>query len=330
MPCSISSCPHWSELAKGCQTSEVSGEPRSHDFGSLSREHRAGSLVLASLEIGKALADRGRTTFRAQGACMYPCVRHGDVLYIESRTVKEVAVGDIAVCRRPGYLFGHRAIGKGVEDGRPYIVTRPDRTKEGNDGPTYDEDVLGIVTAIERRGRRLSPRPRRYPWPIRAYLVGRLALVEALPAVRGWLIRVLARVQRGAAYRRLARLWLEATRADVSYVVQLPLRAGQTHDLYHPLPPDGFDVTQPTWQGRPPNYWTLALHLNSGRRPAAWTTFVLRPTECPFAGWWVDDVETRVRYRGFGFEADLISKAEDILARGGAKLHRSTSRKPSP
>ena len=32
------------------------------------------SLVLVSLEIGRALADRGRATFRAQGACLYPAV----------------------------------------------------------------------------------------------------------------------------------------------------------------------------------------------------------------------------------------------------------------
>jgi hypothetical protein len=31
----------------------------------------------------------------------------------------------------------------------------------------------------------------------------------------------------------------------------------------------------------------------------------------------------RARYRGAGFEADLISKAEEILARGGTTLQRN-------
>ena len=321
MRCSTSSCPHWSAQTSDCALGEpgVGSPPGDGPASGL----YAGSLVLASLEVGKVLADRGRTTFRAQGTCMYPCVRPGDVLHIESRTVDEVAVGDIAVCRRPGYLFSHRTTGKGVHDGRSYIVTRPDRARQGDDGPTYDDDVLGIITAIERRGKRLSPRPRQYARPVRAYLAARLALVEALPAARGWLIWALARLQRGAVYRRLARLWLAATRTGVSYVVRLPLRAGQTHDLYHPLPPDEFDVAKPTWQGRPPDCWTLALHLNGGHRPAARATFVLRPPECPLAGWWLDDLQVRVRYRGVGLAADLISKAGEILARGGTTLQRS-------
>ena len=165
MPCSVSSCPDWSNRLAGCQSSGASREP-----GSLPSGQRVCSLVAASLEIGKALADSDRVTFRAQGTCMYPCVRPGDVLRIESRAAEEVAIGDIAVCRRPGYLFGHRTIDKGVEDGRRYIVTRPDRSSSGSDGPTYGEDVLGIVTAIERKGKRVEPRRRRYPWPVRLYL----------------------------------------------------------------------------------------------------------------------------------------------------------------
>ena len=140
MPCSISSCPHWSAQTSDCTLGEQgAGSP---PIDAPASGLYTGSLVLASLEVGKALADRGRTTFRAQGTCMYPTVRPGDVLHIESRTVDEVAVGDIAVCRRPGYLFSHRTIGKGVHNGRPYIVTRPDRVRRGDDGPTFDQDVL--------------------------------------------------------------------------------------------------------------------------------------------------------------------------------------------
>ena len=318
MRCSISSCPHWSEVAQGCTLGEpgrASGAPPGH--------HPGGSLVLASLEVGRALADKGRTTFRAWGTCMYPCVRPGDVLHIESGTVEEVAVGDIAVCRRPGYLFGHRTIGKGVEDGRLYIVTRPDTVRQGDDGPTYGEDVLGIVTSIERGARRVEPRPPRYRWPMRLYLAARLTLFEWSFAIRERLIDLLAHIQRSPGYRRAARLWLAAMRADVSYVVRLPLRVGRTHDLYHPLPPDEFDVAKPTWQGRPADCWTLALHLNAGRRPAAWATFVLRPPECPLAGWWVNDLQVRARYRGVGFAEDLISFADEIFARSGVTLQRS-------
>ena len=84
-----------------------------------------------------------------------------------------------------------------------------------------------------------------------------------------------------------------------------------------------FDVSSVTWQGRPVDRWTLALHVHDGPRPAAWATFVLRPPECPLAGWWIDDLRVRVRYRGAGFREDLIRKAEEIFARNGLTLQRS-------
>jgi hypothetical protein len=242
------------------------------------------------------------------------------VLHIESRKVGEIAVGDIAVCRRDGYLFGHRVTGKRVDNGRPSIATRPDRSIRGNDGPTYDEDVLGIVTMIERGSERVEPLRRGHPWPVRFYLSARLVLVEWFPATRKWLIPLLTHIQSGAVYRWLARLWMAVIHAKVSYVVQLPFQTRQRLDLFHPVPPEKFDVTKLTWQGQPPASWTLALYLRNDRRPAACATFALRPPECRFAGWWVDDLYMRIRYQGFGFERDLMSKAEEIFARSGVSL----------
>jgi len=84
------------------------------------------SLVLASLDMGRVLADRDGVTFRAQGTCMYPNVRPGDVLRIRSRAAAQVNISDLAVCRGNGFLFSHRVIAKGERDGRAFIVTRPD------------------------------------------------------------------------------------------------------------------------------------------------------------------------------------------------------------
>jgi len=67
--------------------------------------------------------------------------------------------------------------------------------------------------------------------------------------------------------------------------------------------------------------WRLELNFDGKSRPAAQASFVLRPSECPFAGWWLEDVQVRMRYRGAGFEEKLIGMAEEILAHGGYKLH---------
>jgi len=97
----------------------------------------------------------------------------------------------------------------------------------------------------------------------------------------------------------------------------------RSFDLFHPLPADEFDVSSTTWQNRKVDCWSLALHLGDERVPAAWAVFVLRPPNCPYAGWQPKDLQVRIRYRGAGFEADLVRKAEEILARGGFELQRS-------
>jgi hypothetical protein len=105
---------------------------------------------------------------------MYPCVQPGDTLHIESRPIEDVKVGDITVVRHDGLLFGHRTIAKGEDEDGPYIVTRPDRSNRGSDGPTYKENILGVVKRIERRGKQASTAPK----PLSGYAKARASLWE--------------------------------------------------------------------------------------------------------------------------------------------------------
>ena len=180
------------------------------------------SLVLASLELGKILADRRATTFRARGTCMYPSIHPNDILHIDSRSVKEVAVGDIAVCRRERFLFGHRTIDKGTHNGTHYIITRPDRMMQGSDGPTYNNDVLGVVSSIDRNGKRIDPARRQYPSHKRFYFSTRLKLIECSLALRRRLIEFMARFQQRSVYQLVIRSLLAAKCSKLSFTVELP------------------------------------------------------------------------------------------------------------
>jgi hypothetical protein len=266
------------------------------------------SLVLASLDIGRVLADRDGVTFRAQGTCMYPTVRAGDVLRIQSRRAADVAVGDIAVCRTPAYLFSHRVIGKGERDGRAYIITRPDRSRDGSDGPTFDENLLGVVVALTRNGKPVPLQPTRYSWFMRSFHAARLALMEAWPRTLLRLANALAHAQTGALYRYIARRILALLRPQVSYIVRVPFNEKLGDAVYRPLTPAEFDPQTAAWQGRPIQRWTLALHLNAAREPAAWMTFAANPD----ATWRVAESYTRVRYRGLGLEEMILRQAEPI------------------
>jgi hypothetical protein len=274
------------------------------------------SLVRASLELGRVLADRNGVTFRAKGTCMYPTVRAGDVLRIQSCRAADVSVGDIAVGRKPGFLFAHRVIGKGMEKGRAYIITRPDLSQVGNDGPTFDESLLGKVVAIERNGRAVPLHLLAHPWPVRGYYALRLALVEVGQTMLAGLARALETVQTGTLYRGLAMSWLALARPRISYAVRLPMLAlGDA--VYRQLPPEMFDV-RADWRGRPVDRWTLTLHLDGNRQPAAWASFA----RSGGADWHLAESFVCLRYRGAGLDDQLLRRAEAILEGGADPLER--------
>lgn len=276
------------------------------------------SLVAASLELGRVLADQRKVTFRAHGTCMYPCIQPGDLLTIESRTIDQVLVGDIVVFRRNNTLFGHRAIAKGTRDGRPYVMTRPDRSSQGSDGPAYAEDVLGVFTAIKRHNKDvpLSPQP----------LYGTAAIHAA-----GWewwtgkacphLVKGISRIQRRIWYQRAASKLLEMMKRERKFLVRVSLRAHQTHDLYREFPAEQFVPDLPLWQGKPALRWLLTLYFTDDPIAAGTVTVAWHPAGCPRGeGWIIEELQIRTKYRGAGLDNALFEQARIILERSGMAL----------
>lgn len=251
---------------------------------------------------------------------MYPCVRPGDTLHIESRPIERIQVGDIAVIRKSGQLFGHRAIAKGENEIGPFIVTRPDRSDDGDDGPTHGENILGVVTRIERKGKPTITT--KMPLGGRAKL--RVALWEWWHRdARSRLIHGLERAQRLRFYQAVSPLCLKAFHPKLRYEVRTPLKPGQSHDVYRSFPPDRFDASQLLHQGKPVTEWTLALYLDAARLPAAWVTMVRSPEESSRGkGWHIADAGARVRYQGTGLDRIVIGKAMEILARSGMVMEK--------
>lgn len=316
MDCNLSSCPFLLQNKRGCALSNRQTEQNDPTGNG----RKANSLVVKSLEIGRVLADHGRAKFRAQGSCMYPCVQPGDTLHIESRHIEDIKVGDITVTRHNGCLFGHRTIAKGTDDAGPYIITRPDRSKQGSDGPTYRENILGVVAGIERRGKEASTEPK----PLRGFAKLRVSVWEWWNwDARLRLIKGLERVQRLRFYKGMAALCMKALYPELRYEVRVPLKPGQTHDLYRIFPADQFNASQPLQQDKPVMECTITLCLDGTLTPAGWATLIRRPEECPMEkGWHIADLWVRIRYRGAGLEDALIRQAEKILARSQAELQK--------
>ena len=267
-------------------------------------------LSVASLEIGRVLADRNGVTFRAQGTCMYPTIRPGDVLRIRSCGARDVAVGEIAVCRTPGYLFSHRVIAKGERDGCPYVVTRSDRGTGDGDAPTFDENLLGVVVSATRDGRPIPLQPARHGLPGRSYQAARLALIELVPRLRERRAELLAAPWGQMVQRAMARAWFTLARPEVRFVVRIPLNATLGEGVFRQVDPVEFDPELP-WNGRAVDRWTLVALIGGGAEPAAWATF----GRDPGIPWGVVDSHVRRRYRGAGLDASLREQASRVLGR---------------
>lgn len=276
------------------------------------------SLIVESLEIGRVLADHGRARFRSQGTCMLPCIRPGDTLKVQSCPVGRIRVGDIAVVRKNGLLFGHRAIAKGEDENGPYIVTRPDRTGDGHDSPAHAEDILGIVTRIERNGKTSITTQ----MPLDG--IGKLRVV----LWRWWhrdararLLRVFERIQRMGYYGPVSSLYLKVFHPILRFEVRSPLEPGQSHDVYRVYPPDRFDPSQALQGGEPVREWMLALYLGTTRVPASWVTFVRAYDDSTGRNFWhAANAGSRTRYRGTRLQQVVFCKGMDIIARSGMAL----------
>jgi len=260
-----------------------------------------------SLEIERVLADSGNLTFRSKGTCMYPTIRPGDILRLRSSRAEDIPVGAIAVYRKPPLLFSHRVVGTGEEDGCIFLITRADGG--GNDDRVFDDALLGVVTAIERRGRPVPLARAHHSGLVRLWFDGRRAWIRAAAAASRRRQGLLARAQEGALYHWLVRRWLAVSRPAISFTVRLPV-PGDAGTVARQMPPDAFDANM-EWWGRPLATWALNLHLNGARQPVAWIRLVRDET----GTWRVEQTHVRHRYRGGGLDAALRRQLDQMLAR---------------
>lgn len=116
------------------------------------REHKKIDSLNLSKEI---LRRKSIVRIPVVGSSMYPLLRKGDNIFIEPVDVRQVLVGDIIVCQQGHRMSAHRLMKKYVDNNkRVVLVTKGDSFSEF-DGSLYSEDVLGKVTTIERKGRRI-------------------------------------------------------------------------------------------------------------------------------------------------------------------------------
>jgi hypothetical protein len=274
-----------------------------------------GSLVHKSLKIGKVMAAKGRLTLKASGTCMYPNIRHGDALLIEPANVEEINIGNIAICRKPAYLFAHRVVAKGDDDGRLYIITRADRNKTFADDKTYDESLLGRVNKIERKGKQVSIEPRRYSLPILMFYEWFLLFITSFWRLKAGLPAFVKPVQVSSVYGFMGKIWWGINERRVVYSIRIPLHPGQNNTFFKRLDISEFNRAYLDSTGEnPAEVFILDLKFKGSKKSAASLALLRSPEECVMKGWWLHDRFIRIRYRGTGLENALFQRTEKILS----------------
>ena len=121
------------------KTDRVGGERRADD----------------ALRIADALKRHGRISLRVHGTSMQPWMRSKDIALIRKISIENVRCGDVVLFRRENHLFVHRIVEKRGSLNAAQLLSKGD-AHPTSDGVVQEQELLGRVMRIYRKGRRID------------------------------------------------------------------------------------------------------------------------------------------------------------------------------
>jgi signal peptidase I len=103
----------------------------------------------------EVLRSSGEVQFVARGASMVPAIFPGDVLLVRHEPMAAMRPGDVALWSRDARFCAHRVLQIANINGKDVITTSGDALRH-QDAPVRDDEFLGRVYAIVRRGKRID------------------------------------------------------------------------------------------------------------------------------------------------------------------------------
>lgn len=95
----------------------------------------------------------------ARGASMLPAIFPGDTLEIHARSFGEVRTGDVVLAKNEDLLYTHRVVREELRCGKRVLITRGDAVRFDDQQIVSEDEFLGCVEIVVRRGRRFRPEP---------------------------------------------------------------------------------------------------------------------------------------------------------------------------
>lgn len=99
----------------------------------------------------KKLLNKIRFLRETQGTSMVPVIRPGDGLYLSPVSFDKIRLDDVIAFERINELVIHRVVYKT----KTYVITRGD-ANEKSDGRIYENDIVGKVIDLERKGKKID------------------------------------------------------------------------------------------------------------------------------------------------------------------------------
>jgi Peptidase S24-like len=115
-------------------------------------ESRAAVELALATEVLRAF---GELRFIARGASMLPSIFPGDLLLVLRERAASLRPGQIVLFSRDRRFCAHRVVRAIEMGGQPFVVTCGDALTE-EDSPVAEHELLGQVTAVIRRGKRIE------------------------------------------------------------------------------------------------------------------------------------------------------------------------------
>ena len=264
----------------------------------------------ALVELLSAVTEKGKSfRFRASGMSMYPFIRNKDVVTISPLPTGSPKIGDVVAFLLPETrkLVIHRVIDK--RNGC-YIIKGDNAPKP--DGLIPSENVIGLLTNVERNGRKVV-----LGLGTERRLIATLARNDLLKWIRLFSLPrtlcglVLIKVQGTTVYRRMARKLgpdFSIFKADgpdmakIQDIWSLCCRGNSYSYSYHP----------------DPLVMNYVAKIES--KIVGFVQIVKHPAEhYPYVGHWIFAHTVRLKYRGMGMGEALCQRVIDRAKDDGVK-----------
>jgi len=90
-----------------------------------------------------------------RGASMVPTLFPGDIVVVRRETAQTARQGEVMLFFRQGFFCAHRLMDRTQESESTRLIARGDALGK-NDPPFAEDELLGRVTAVIRRGKRIE------------------------------------------------------------------------------------------------------------------------------------------------------------------------------